>query len=194
MSFVKYGYMHEGTPVQMMFTRRDGEKRQVDGTVVWCRMVRGNLHEVGVTFGKYVSPHLFCSREAMSQPFSKDRKKIASNAKQPKPAEGMAICIGDDAEEIGYIATVLARDGLLTEKAMSFGQGLDRLRQNTYGYVVVDLDIDGFEPADVLLQVCGIASTSRVVGMTWCGPDQTDTFVQENDAAGSAEACAELDT
>lgn len=182
-SILKHGFVYEGSSVELVFTRRDGSRRKIDGVATWCRMVRGNLHETGIRFGKYVSPHVYCSREAMSQPFSKERHKIACQSSSAKKVGGMALCIAEDAEEAGYMASVLAQDGLVAEKALSLGQGLDRLRQNRYEMVVVDLDIDGVESETVLSRVrAEAARTTTVVGLTWSMPEETEAMAQTHRA------------
>lgn len=60
MSCLHGGYVHYGALCVVQLFTTYGNWQQISGHVSHCRMVQGNVHEVGVEFEREIDPGLFC--------------------------------------------------------------------------------------------------------------------------------------
>jgi len=60
-SFLHGGFVHPGTRCLLQVITTGGTWTNAGGTVVRCRLVHGNVHEVGVQFDKEIDPAVYCA-------------------------------------------------------------------------------------------------------------------------------------
>jgi CheY-like chemotaxis protein len=63
-------YMHTGTRCYVTLPRTDGHKTVVEGTVVRCSHVSGNIHEVGIQFLKPIDARQYVALDPFADGFS----------------------------------------------------------------------------------------------------------------------------
>lgn len=187
LSVLKKGYAHTGSIVILDLPRRDGQVRTVEGHVTWCRLVSGTVHELGIRFGKPVSPHVFCSREAMASPFvtraaQEQAEKRRSARAKVATATGNAIAFSDDPEELGYIAAVLASDGYLTERVTGFATICERAKKLKPQLLVADLDMQSMPAEEALARLRSASKLLNIIGLTWQDPEDAASMARDHNA------------
>lgn len=60
LGFLHGGFLHPGSPCDVVLTTLDRERRTIPGRIAQCRFVTGRLHEVGVRFAHEIDLRLFC--------------------------------------------------------------------------------------------------------------------------------------
>jgi CheY-like chemotaxis protein/HPt (histidine-containing phosphotransfer) domain-containing protein len=59
LGFLHGGFIHQGTHCRVQLVTTYGTWNDTDGVVVYCRHVKGNLHEVGIRFETPIDPSLY---------------------------------------------------------------------------------------------------------------------------------------
>ena len=129
--FLYGGYVHNGTRCTMQLVTPHGSWNDVAGTVIRCRYIEANVHEVAVSFDHVIDPAQYCS-EAIQRRF----------------------LLVDDEPSAARLATFYFQQ--LHVKVDSVTNGRDALQRTTkaiYDVVLLDMEMpemSGFEVAQAL--------------------------------------------
>lgn len=82
MGFLHGGFLHPGSPCEIVLTMLGGETLKVRGKIVQCHYITGRLHEVGVKFTDRLDMSLFCAGVNESS-----AESDAENAKPTRPGD-----------------------------------------------------------------------------------------------------------
>jgi hypothetical protein len=68
MSLLHGKFVYDGTPCVLGIKALDGQVVPVRGTIVWCRLITGRIHEIGVRFEEAIDLDEFVDSSADTEP------------------------------------------------------------------------------------------------------------------------------
>ncbi len=162
-SFLFGGFVHTGTRCQAELLSPDGVRHHVSGTVVSCRYVEGNVHEVCVRFDSEIDPTVFC----------------------PQAARSRVLLVDGDASSARLARVHLGKLNTEVDEAAGAEEAIEKALQRPYNLILVDIDV----PTTAGLT---IAQTLRDKGYTGAIVAVTSMDPQGQRAACIAAGCTDL--
>lgn len=161
------GYLHNGTECRMALTLPRGGAKTLVGKVVFCRLVAGQIHEIGVQFSEQINIEDFAASEL---------KKLSDDPcdrEAMRELSGNALLVAPDEAVRTLLLSRLKQTGLNPVGVETAGAGVDQVKRLAYVVAVCSLNLPdpGVEKLVRALQsagfsgpVIGIASETEKAG------------------------------
>lgn len=134
-SLLHAGYLHSGTECRLALVMPRGGAKTMLGKVVFCRLVAGKIHEIGVQFCEKIDIAEFVMPE--TKHVSDDPELRA--ASQPLSGNVLLVCPGE--AERRLLTARLKQSGLNVSAVDRAGAGLDQVKLMPYAALVCDLGL-----------------------------------------------------
>lgn len=157
-SLLHAGYIHPGSECRLALTLPRGGAKTLIGTVVFCRLAAGKIHEVGVQFKDKIDLAEFAVPEAKR--LSDDPESRACSA----PIHGTALLIAASEAQKRLLTTRLRQSGLDVTAVDNAGAGADQARLLPYRVIVCDMALPEPGPEALLKRLRENGYTAPVVG------------------------------
>lgn len=149
-SFLYGGFVHNDTRCTMQLMTPHGSWNDVAGTVVQCRYVEANVHEVNVSFDHAIDPAQYC----------------------PEAIQRRFLLVDDDPSAARLASFHLEQLHVKVESVTSGKAALERTSEAIYDVVLLDMEMPemtGFEVAQALRKR---GHTGMIVAMTGLTQDE----------------------
>lgn len=127
LAFLHGGYVHTNTRCLVQLITSYGTWNDVSCTVVRCRYIEGNIHEVVVKFDEMVNPAVYCAEAVESR-----------------------VLLVDDNPVISKLATFYLRElNAHADCVQSGEEALEKIEKEAYDVVLLDIEMPGLSGFDV---------------------------------------------
>lgn len=126
-------FLHFGSEARLALVMPGGGQQVLVGRVTFCRLVSGQVHEVGIKFDKKIDPALFCGAEARAT--SDDPEARAAM----EPIAGNSLLVSGSAAERKVISALLKAFGSNPTAVGTSGSAIDQTKLLDYAVLVCDL-------------------------------------------------------
>ena len=137
-------YLHVGTEVHFAFDMQGGERAELDGTVVWATYLHGRHHVIGVATEDDVPVRSLVSHDQWV-------RMSASHPELELPINGRAVALTDPTLGLAAIRHQLAGTDTSVHGVTKSGQLLDLIEQGQVEIIILDADVDGIDPVQLLI-------------------------------------------
>lgn len=169
-------YIHTGTACTVYLPRPTGEMVAVEGKVVRCRHVRGNVHECGVKFKNQIKLADFLDIDPFMGRFTLEHV-------DPDKLVGSLLHIEDSPTDRRLVRHYLKETGLNVVNAEDGPSGLERAAEG-FDLIICDLDLPGLDGPGVCEQLRAKGVQTPVLMLT----ADTRAFARERSRDAGANA------
>lgn len=142
-SLLHAGYMHTGTDCRMVLTMAKGGAKTLIGKVVFCRLVAGHIHEIGVQFSQKIDMTDFVDPEGKRVSDDPDARALMDMMRS-----NALIASASEADR-KVLTACLKQSGFNATPVDCAGAALDQVKLLPYTIAVVDLNLP--EPGPKML-------------------------------------------
>ncbi|GAF81553.1 unnamed protein product, partial [marine sediment metagenome] len=144
MSFLLGGFVHNNTRCTVLLATPHRALDDMCGTVVRCRYIEGNLHEVGVRFDQNIDPAAYC--------------RAAVHAR--------VLLAEDDPAVARLVVFHLEKLNARVDHAENGREAIDKAMQNAYDVILMDMDMPVIDGFGALRELRGGGYTGMIVAAT----------------------------
>lgn len=144
LAFLHGGYVHTNTRCMVQLITSYGTWNDVSGTVIRCRYIEGNVHEVVVKFDEEINPAVYCS----------------------EAVESRVLLVDDDASIARLTTFHLRQLNAHVDYAPTGEEALERIAKEAYDIVLLDVEMPGLSGFDVVKELRKSGYSGVVVATT----------------------------
>ncbi|MEO1129696.1 MAG: PilZ domain-containing protein [Planctomycetota bacterium] len=189
MSFLHGGFLHIGAQCCIVLHTRGGDLKALMGTIRSCRLITGQVHEVGVEFVERIDLDGFIDPNAAQED--------GSGADASRDVRQQTIELAGDVlvlqtQDSDNLMRALDASGLAASSADCLGSALDQLKLTPFDAVVFDADTSA-QTIEALQQAAGDATLIGISADVTLDPplltarDRDDVITALASALGSPE-------
>ncbi len=143
-SFLFGGYIHSGSNCSVRLISLHGSWSDVEGVVVGCKFIAGNVHQIQVRFIQRIDPQHYCSAAIHHR-----------------------VLLVEDDPMIGKLAmTMLNKLGASVDSATDGETALKMVGQNVYDLILMDIQMPGMNGWDTTRALREKGYSGRIVAAT----------------------------
>ncbi len=158
-SLLHAGYLYCGTECRLALTMPRGGAKTMIGKVVFCRLVAGQIHEIGVQFMEKIDLAEFA---APSQKRLSDDPEVRAAM---QPLSGNALLVTTSGAERKLLQTRLKQSGLNPTAVDRAGAAVDQIKLLPYTVVVCELALPAPGAGELVQTLRRSGYTGAVVGI-----------------------------
>lgn len=157
-SLLNAGFVHPGSDCRLVLTLANNVAKALVGTVVFCRLVAGGIHEVGVRFKEKIDLSEFALPEAKMVSDDAELRELM------RPLSGAALLVTPGAAQRRVLTACLNESGLDVTAVDNAGAGVDQVRLLPYLLAVCDMGLPDPGPGVLLVNLRGAGFPGPVIG------------------------------
>ena len=144
MSFLHGGYVHPGTKCAIQLISTQGSWADVGGTVVRCRFVEANIHEVAIRFSHLIEPGEYCAAALQTR-----------------------VLIAEDDPAIVRLARLyLTQLNAVVDHAENGRDGIRLALENSYDVILMDMEMPVMSGFDAVKELRAAGYSGHILAVT----------------------------
>lgn len=158
-SLLHSGYLHNGTDCRMALTLPRGGAKTLIGTVVFCRLAAGSIHEIGVRFTEKIDVNEFAPLDPRRM---NDDPEVRAAM---QPLRGNVLLVASSEAERRLLDARLKQSGLNPTAVDRAGAAVDQVKLLPYSIAVIDLNLPDPGPAALVESLMAAGFLGSIVGL-----------------------------
>jgi CheY-like chemotaxis protein len=158
LGFLCTGFLHIGTKVETMLTRRTGGDDVIVGKVIFCVHVSGSFHQIGVRFDQKIAPRSYVDRASL--------EKLDRAGLPPTTLGGHVLHVDDSEVERKLLAHYLKPTKITLTSIPSGDDPIAAVKASNVDLVLCEANLKAMTGEQLIAQLRTAGYAGRVIVIT----------------------------